>query len=89
MLDSKDINKYVEGLGSSSKKASEVLASISTKDKNSAIGFIADEINIRKKEILKANSQDLVEASKKGISDSLVDRLELNDERIDLSLIHI
>ena len=87
MLDSKDINKYVEGLGSSSKKASEVLASISTKDKNSAIGFIADEINIRKKEILKANSQDLLEASKKGISDSLVDRLELNDERIDTILL--
>ncbi len=87
MPDSKDINKYIEGLGSSSKKASRTLVNLKTEIKNSAIGFMADEINFRKKEILKANGQDLSEASKKGISDVLIDRLELNNERIDSILL--
>ncbi len=87
MPDSKDINKYIEGLGSSSKKASRTLVNLNTETKNSALGFMADEINFRKKEILKANGQDLSEASKKGISDVLIDRLELNNERIDSILL--
>ena len=87
MPDSKDIYKYIEGLGSSSKKASRTLVNLNTETKNSALGFMADEINFRKKEILKANGQDLSEASKKGISDVLIDRLELNNERIDSILL--
>ena len=82
MLDSKDINEYIEGLGSSARSASYVLSSTDTETKNLAIKSMADAIENRTKSILDANKLDLEEASKKEISDALIDRLELTEKRI-------
>lgn len=82
MLDSKDINEYIEGLGSAARSASNVLSSADTETKNLAIKSMADAIENRTKAILDANKLDLEEASKKEISDALLDRLELTEKRI-------
>ena len=83
MKDSKDITAYMGLIGSRAKEASEVLAGLSSEKKNSALKEMAKAIEEDRKEIIKANSQDLSEAKTKKIGESLVDRLELNNLRID------
>lgn len=83
MRDSKDINNYMSALGKSAKNASIELAASSTKIKNAALRMMGDKIEERRKDILQKNSLDLDNAKDKEIGDALVDRLELNDSRID------
>jgi len=80
---SKDINIYMDSLGSSAKKASRILSQASEKQKNDALLSIAKKIDIKRQDILKENIKDLEEAKKKQIGDALIDRLELTEERID------
>ena len=86
MAVSKDINQYMDNLGSRAKAASLVLASLSTKKKNEAIESMASALNSEKNSILEANSLDLVQARKKKIEEVLLDRLELTLARVDLMI---
>ena len=70
-------------LGSEAKEASMVLAQASLEKKNEALGCIADEIESKRKQILKVNAEDLELAKQKSIGSALIDRLELNNSRID------
>ena len=70
-------------LGSEAKEASIVLAQASLEKKNEALGCIADEIESKRKQILKVNAEDLELAKQKSIGSALIDRLELNNSRID------
>ena len=83
MKDSKDINNYMSALGESAKNASIELAASSTKLKNEALRMMGDKIEKRRQDILQKNSLDLDNAKDKEIGDALVDRLELNNSRID------
>ena len=55
---------------------------MSSKEKNVVLRKVAQEICNYQKEILEANERDIEEATKKGMKDSLVDRLKLNETRI-------
>ncbi len=59
------------------------LASASTEEKNNALALISDRLISKSDLILEANKKDTDEAVKKGISDSLLDRLTLNRARIE------
>ena len=83
MSDSKDINIYMDSLGSLAKGASRVLAQTSEEQKNEALLNIAKTIDLKRQDILNENIKDLAEAKKKQIGDALIDRLELTEERID------
>ena len=83
MSDSKDINIYMDSLGSLAKSASQILSQTSEEQKNQALLNIAKIIDLKRKDILNENIKDLVEAKKKQIGDALIDRLELTEERID------
>ena len=83
MSDSKDINIYMDSLGSLAKSASQILSQTSEAQKNQALLNIAKIIDLKRKDILNENIKDLVEAKKKQIGDALIDRLELTEERID------
>ena len=83
MPDSKDINIYMDSLGSSAKRASRILSQASVEQKNSALLSIAEKIDLKRQDILKENQYDLAEAKKKEIGDALIDRLELTQDRID------
>ena len=83
MSQSKEIISYMRKLGSEAKEASIVLAQASLEKKNEALGCIADEIESKRKQILKVNTEDLELAKQKSIGSALIDRLELNNSRID------
>ncbi len=83
MSDSKDINIYMDSLGSLAKDASRILAQTSEEQKNEALLNIAKTIDLKRQDILNENIKDLAEAKKKKIGDALIDRLELTEERID------
>ena len=82
MKDSKDISSYMELLGSEAKSASEVLSSLSSEKKNSALTRMAKILEKDKEVILKANNLDLLEAKSNAVQEALIDRLELTSSRI-------
>ena len=83
MPQSKEINVYMEQLGLEAKQASKVLSQSSLEQKNEALQCIYDQIKEHRVEILKENQKDLESAKKKSIGSALIDRLELNESRID------
>ena len=64
------------------KKGAEVLALHDALKKNHALQSVADYIEKNKAEIFKANSLDVEKARESGMSESLVDRLSLDDKKI-------
>lgn len=64
------------------KEAAAVLAVASTKIKNQALNNISEALINYQDDILNANAVDLEQAKAKGVSESLFDRLMLNEARI-------
>ena len=64
------------------KKASYILAGISTEVKNQALLSMARALEERMELILDANEQDMDAGRAKGLSGALLDRLLLTPERI-------
>ena len=83
MSESKEINQYMDQLGHDAKVASKVFSQASEGKKNEALKNIALEIEAKRNEILEENDKDLKAAKEKDIGSALIDRLELNDSRID------
>ena len=83
MSESKEINQYMDKLGHDAKVASKVLSQASEGKKNEVLNNIALEIEEKRNEILEENDKDLKAAKEKDIGSALIDRLELNDSRID------
>jgi glutamate-5-semialdehyde dehydrogenase len=69
--------------GRAAKVASHRLAYLSTDIKNKALNNIAADILTRKDEILVANRKDYDAAKKAGYSSALLDRLMLNESRLE------
>ena len=70
-------------IGKNAKEASYELGILSTEEKDNALFLMAEELINYKKEILEANNIDLENAKEKGISDALLDRLSLSNDRIE------
>ena len=70
-------------IGKNAKEASYDLGVLSTKEKDNALLLMAEELVRSKSEILDANKVDLENAKEKGISEALLDRLALSNERIE------
>ena len=83
MSQSKEIITYMDRLGSEAKEASVVLSQATLEQKNEALARISEEIQLNRKAILEVNKADLAHAKEKSIGSALIDRLELNDSRID------
>jgi glutamate-5-semialdehyde dehydrogenase len=64
------------------KRASRVLATMSTADKDTALLRVADALEERAPEILEANARDLDAGRESGLSAALMDRLALDPARI-------
>ncbi len=64
------------------KQAEVSLATASTELKNSALGLMAQELTAAMSEILLANAEDMKNARANGISQVMLDRLLLTDERV-------
>ncbi len=69
-------------LSAQAKKASRQLSSVSTAEKNKAIGQMSASLWVQKDEILQANEQDIAAAKAQGLTDAKLDRLLLTEDRI-------
>jgi len=80
---SSDVAELMQGLGRAARAAVKVLSQASTATKNAALVAAAAEIRRRRPELLAANRTDLEQAQQAGLSSSMLDRLTLNDQRIE------
>jgi gamma-glutamyl phosphate reductase len=78
---SDDMN-YIDNIKKSIKDASRALSITSAMDKNDALKKVATELNVMRDYILEQNEVDIENAKKSGMKESLIDRLTLNDDRI-------
>ena len=74
--------EYHESLGIRAKKAAEVLAHLDPASKNLGLRAAADSLKKNMKDILAANKLDVENARSRGMSEALIDRLSLNESRI-------
>ena len=65
------------------KEAEKQLSIASSHDKNLALQYVREAIDENRKSILKANDRDIENAHKINMSEGLIDRLKLDDARID------
>ena len=65
------------------KEGSQKLALQNATQKNNALKAVAQALDKNRKSIIDANKIDIENAQKKGMPDSIIDRLLLNDKRID------
>ncbi|WP_339634163.1 glutamate-5-semialdehyde dehydrogenase [uncultured Sneathiella sp.] len=77
------IAQMMEELGRSARKAAKTMSLVPTDAKNKALREAANALRIRNLDILEANAKDMMAAREKNISPALLDRLELNDSRIE------
>jgi glutamate-5-semialdehyde dehydrogenase len=81
--DGADIQEVMHGIGASAKSAARELASATPDAKNAALHAAAAAIRARKDEVLAANASDVARAEAKGVKGSFLDRLVLNDDRVE------
>ncbi len=72
----------LEELGQSAKAAAQLLANITTTEKNKALEAMAEALGKYADDILVANALDMVSGREKGLSNYFLDRLLLTTDRI-------
>ncbi len=78
-----EVGPLMERIGRDALAAAAVLALASTGQKNAALAAAAAEIRRRRGEILTANARDLDAARARDVRAALLDRLKLDDKRIE------
>ncbi len=74
--------KHLIEMGQQARTASRRLATLGTDQKNEALNAIAGEIDAQADLILGENTKDITAAREKGLSEALLDRLLLTEERV-------
>lgn len=77
------MSSYMEVLGTRAKAASREGANLSTDEKNRGLLSVAEELCQQKDFLLEENAKDVEAAVEKGVKQSLIDRLQLTEERIE------
>lgn len=73
----------ISAISNKLRQGSNILALQTAAQKNIALSAVISSINKNRAAILAANAEDVALARSKGTSEALVDRLSLNDKRID------
>ncbi len=76
-------NRDITEAAVAARTASRELAVLSSKKKNDILLSIAKGLREKKQDILSANLTDISEAEKKGLKTSFIDRLRLDEERLE------
>jgi glutamate-5-semialdehyde dehydrogenase len=77
-----DLPAYMQNVGKRARAASRVMSRAETGLKNAALDATADAILQASDRLRAENDKDLAAGRRQGLDDALLDRLELNDERI-------
>jgi len=72
----------LQQMGQQAKQASRRMAVLPTEKKNEALQAIAEQLEKQTSVILEVNAQDLEDARANGASEAILDRLALNEERV-------
>ncbi|EAF1401301.1 glutamate-5-semialdehyde dehydrogenase [Listeria monocytogenes] len=68
--------------GSAAKEAAQFLAQATTKQKNTALLNLSNDILAHTSTLLKENEKDILRAQKKGTPETMIDRLRLTEDRM-------
>lgn len=72
----------VQTKGKLAKFSSYLMNLKTTEEKNEALAKIAEQLLLEKEAIIEANKKDLENGKKQGLSDAILDRIMLNEQRI-------
>ena len=78
-----DIAATMDRIGENARRAAERLAATPTAEKNAALNAAAQTIRRRQAEILTANARDVAAARDRGLSAAMLDRLQLDEQRVE------
>ena len=78
-----DLEAAMRDIGRRAKAAARVFALAPTTQKNQALAAMAQAIRADRAAILAANAEDMAEGRASGLTSASLDRLELNDKRIE------
>ena len=78
-----NVAEYMRESGAKARVASRLLAAAPSARKESALNAIADDLDANRDALMAANSKDLEAGRLNGLDAALLDRLELNEARID------
>ncbi|MFG6528086.1 gamma-glutamyl-phosphate reductase, partial [Sulfitobacter sp. M23508] len=82
MNDIENISELMAHIGARARAAATQLATATAERKHAALISAADAVWKHRAEIIAANEKDLAFGRDKGLSDAMMDRLMLNEERI-------
>lgn len=82
-ISAKDVPAYVKALGQAARRAASELRRADTGLKNRALMAMAQRMTAARGRILDANAKDLQRGRENGLDSALLDRLALNDSRVD------
>ena len=74
---------YIDELGAAAKKAEREMIKAGTLQKNAALRAIAEKLLANKELIIKENARDIENAKINGMSEAMIDRLTLTEQRIE------
>ncbi|MGC3871923.1 glutamate-5-semialdehyde dehydrogenase [Halomonas sp. GXIMD04776] len=80
---SADIEAYMQTLGIQAREASAQLRRLESGAKNAALMAVAAQLEASRPALLDANAKDLERARAEGLDDAMLDRLALNEARIE------
>jgi len=78
-----DHDRYVAELGLAARAAARVVAVASTQRKNDALYAAAQALDAARGDLVAANAVDVAQARERGLDAAMIDRLTLDDARID------
>lgn len=79
---SESVKQQMLEMGRQARQASRELMGLDAAQKNDALNAMADALERRKSDIQEQNALDVAEAKENGLSEAMVDRLLLNDQRM-------
>ena len=81
--DTHDLLATMQRIGINARAAASVISQVDSQTKDQALGIAATMLRKQRSDILKANQHDLAAAQSSGLAASLLDRLALNETRIE------
>jgi glutamate-5-semialdehyde dehydrogenase len=82
-MNQEPVPEIMKAIGAAARAAALVLSLASTDQKNRALKAAAAALRARRHKILAANDRDMLEAGAKGLSPALLDRLKLDEKRVE------
>ncbi len=76
------LSQYMQTLGETARQAARILSIASTRQKNEALVSIAEQLLANETDLLAANAKDMANGRERALDSALLDRLELNTERV-------